>query len=109
MLSMIADEESEATSPSDGNGNKQLFPPTAAGLLPKNKSLTRGPSSEQEGKLSPVVQGSMDEENNKVAEWATDLNDNKEKNVEVEEDESELHTIYLPNIGIITVDAISEV
>ena len=108
MLSMIADEESEATSPSDGNGNKQLFPPTAAGLLPNAKNLSRAPSSEQEGKLSSVVQGKMDEETNEVEEWMTDLNDNKETNAKVEE-ESELHTIYLPGIGIIKVDAISEV
>ena len=105
---MIADEESEATSPSEGNGNKQLFPSTAVGLLPKAKSLSKAPSSEQEGKLSAVAQGKMNEENSEVEEWMTDLNVNKETNAKIEE-ESELHTIYLPNIGIIKVDAISEV
>ena len=105
---MIADEESEGASASDSNGNKQLFPSTVTGLLPKTKNLSTRPPGEQEGKLSPVVQGGMEEENNEVEEWMKDLSDNKENNAKTE-DESELHTIYLPNVGIIRVDAISEV
>ena len=54
------------------------------------------------------MQGGMEEENNEVEEWMKDLSDNKENNAKAE-DESELHTIYLPNVGIIRVDAISEV
>ena len=104
---MIADEESEGTSPSDSNGNKQLFPATVAGLLPNSKNQSRAPSTDKEGKLSPVLP-SMDEENNEVKEWVADLNDNSDNNSKAK-DESEMHTIYLPNIGIIRVDAISEV
>ena len=49
MLSMIADEESEGASASDSNGNKQLFPSTVTGLLPKTKNLSTRPPGEQEG------------------------------------------------------------
>ena len=109
MLSMIADEENEVTSSADTNGNKQLFPTTAAGLLSSSKNIRRSPSSEQESRIKPLMEKvDNNNENNTLKEWVTDMNDNDKKETKAEED-TELHAIYLPNVGIIRVDAISEV
>ena len=108
---MIADEENEVTTPADANGKKQLFSTTPGGLLSSSKNPSHLQSSEQEGSgriMELVDKSNTNGENNEVKEWVTDFNDNDKKEVKDTED-SELHTIYLPNIGIIRADAISEV
>ncbi len=123
MLSMIADEESDVSSPgADNNGNKQLLSPalgggdgtTGATLRPSSKTpSSQGSSVDKDGndKNSPsVAHRTTQVTAEELGEWIVDVNGNNGATEEPTlEQGKELTTIYLPNIGIITVDAISEV
>lgn len=144
---MIADEESEVSSPVESNGTKQLHPP-GAGSNPTSKDTSLKPSTSASRKTSAelslklntnasrktsgedndsqkpqtimetdaAIQVANDhvessETNENLKQWIANVGnvDVFADSKEPKEKPVEMTTIYIPNVGVISVDAVSDV